>query len=78
MNKKKTLITICSVMVVVIAVVVIIALNNNGEKDFIFGNKISDGGYIVQTSESLMNTWFSRGGKWGIFNHPSIKRHILM
>lgn len=33
MNKKKVLITICSVMVVIIAVVVIIALNNNGEKD---------------------------------------------
>ena len=33
MNKKKVLISICSVMVVLIAVVVIIALNNNGEKD---------------------------------------------
>lgn len=33
MNKKKVLITICSVMVVIIAVIVIVALNNNSEKD---------------------------------------------
>ena len=34
---------------------------NTPRSEFIFGNKISDGGYMVQTSESLMNTWFSRG-----------------
>lgn len=33
---------------------------NNNMLDYLFGNNTSEGGYMVQTSESLLNTWFSR------------------
>ena len=33
---------------------------NNEYLDYLFGNNTSNGGYMIQTSESLQNTWFSR------------------
>jgi len=43
----------------------------NGEGMWIFGNAISQGGYMIQTQESLLNTWFSKGGFDGGI-HPSM------
>lgn len=34
----------------------------NGEGVWIFGNAISKDGYMIQTQDSLLNTWFSKGG----------------
>ena len=36
--------------------------NHTPNTRFLFGNNIAEGGYMIQTSEPLYNTWFSRGG----------------
>lgn len=43
---------------------------------YLFGNNTKQGGYMVQISESMINTWFSRYGLQSI--HPSMKDYIGM
>lgn len=43
---------------------------NNEYLDYLFGNNTSEGGYMVQTTEALLNTWFSRNAFGGIL--PSL------
>ena len=42
----------------------------DGRNVWIFGNAVSKGGYMIQTQDSLRNTWFSKGGFDGEI-HPS-------
>ena len=46
---------------------------NTPNVDFLFGNEISEGGYMVQTSESLNATWFSRG-EMGVISANEFKK----
>ncbi|MBQ8519626.1 MAG: hypothetical protein IJ455_08525 [Agathobacter sp.] len=41
----------------------------DGEYLWIFGNATASDGYMIQTQDSLLNTWFSKGGFGSI--HPS-------
>ena len=46
---------------------------NSPNIEFLFGNTISEGGYMVQTSESLNATWFSRG-EMGVISANEFKK----